>query len=309
MKKEALFNMVEFARKDFVARTGLPVEIPWDKEGAEILIIHNAGEFLSWPDNPMSIAALLDMSGLSWTMSSELAGYDAVNYGLWYDDAQFARLALRLVETAKKLRVKRIVVGECGHAHKAIIVTADRMISKSLNVPRESWLPLLRKIVYEGRVECNPDLNKIEVMLHDPCNMTRNMGLIKPQRDVLDKVVPNWLEMTPNGVENYCCGGGSGFALMGSYGFKEWRTEIAGRAKWRQICDASRKIMSENSRIYLCAPCSNCKSQLRDVRGAFDSANMGHMAVGGLSELVVNAIPSVNGKLLAGLWDDVSKPG
>ena len=28
-------------------------------------------------------------------MSSELVGYDSINYGLWYDDAQFARVALK----------------------------------------------------------------------------------------------------------------------------------------------------------------------------------------------------------------------
>ena len=35
------------------------------------------------------------MAGVNWTMSSELAAYDAINYGLWYDDAQFARVALK----------------------------------------------------------------------------------------------------------------------------------------------------------------------------------------------------------------------
>ncbi len=30
--------------------------------------------------------------------------------------------------------------------------------------------------------------------------------------------------MTPHGVDNYCCGGGSGFAIMNSYNFGDFRT-------------------------------------------------------------------------------------
>ena len=84
--------------------------------------------------------------GINWTLSSELMGYDAVNYGVWYDDVQFARIALRHVQAAKELGVKKIVVGECGHAHKAICVIADRVLPGDLSlaeIPRESCLPLL----------------------------------------------------------------------------------------------------------------------------------------------------------------------
>jgi hypothetical protein len=68
----------------------------------------------------MAFAVILEAAGISWTLSSDLAGYDSVNYGLWYDDAQFARVALRQVEAGKKLGVKKIVLGECGHGHKAL---------------------------------------------------------------------------------------------------------------------------------------------------------------------------------------------
>ena len=57
--------------------------------------IHNAGEILAWPENPGAFGLILNAAGISWTMSSEIAGYDSVNYGLWYDDAQFARVAVR----------------------------------------------------------------------------------------------------------------------------------------------------------------------------------------------------------------------
>ena len=45
--------------------------------------------------NPGAFAVIFETAGLSWTMSSEIAGFDSINYGVWYDDAQFARVALK----------------------------------------------------------------------------------------------------------------------------------------------------------------------------------------------------------------------
>jgi len=45
--------------------------------------------------------------------------------------------------------------------------------------------------------------------------------------------------MTPHGVENYCCGGGSGFAITQSTNFPDWRSAVSGRMKMKQILDAS----------------------------------------------------------------------
>jgi Fe-S oxidoreductase len=60
---------------------------PWDVEGADILLIHNAGEILAWPRTPAPSPSSLKAAGLEWTLSSELVGYDGINYGVWYDDA------------------------------------------------------------------------------------------------------------------------------------------------------------------------------------------------------------------------------
>ncbi|MCK7471859.1 MAG: hypothetical protein MZU95_14565, partial [Desulfomicrobium escambiense] len=63
-----------------------------------------APEILAWPESVGAFALILNAAGISWTMSSELAGYDSVNYGLWYDDAQFARVALKHAEAREEAR-------------------------------------------------------------------------------------------------------------------------------------------------------------------------------------------------------------
>ncbi|MGD2069534.1 MAG: (Fe-S)-binding protein, partial [Gemmatimonadota bacterium] len=284
---------MEFIDEDVSEETGLEIESPWDKEGADVLLIHNAGEVLAWPENPAAFSIILNAAGVDWTLSSDEVGYDGVNYGLFYDDVQLARVALRHTQAAKKLKVNRIVMGECGHQHKALITIADRVLPADMSVPRESFLPLLEEIVFSGKLELDPGKNDFPVTLHDPCNMVRNLGIVEPQRRILRHICPQFREMTPHGVDNYCCGGGSGFAVMSGNNFMEWRVNVAGRRKFKQILDAFTDQPGPEVKKYVCAPCSNCKGQIRDMLQYYGALERSGITYGGLVELVVNAMVDV----------------
>jgi len=284
---------VEFIEEDTSEKLGFEVKIPWDRQGADILLIHNAGEIMAWPENVGAFAAIFNAAGLSWTMSSDLAAYDGINYGVFYDDVQFARTALLHAKAAAKLKVKKIVLGECGHAHKALTVIADRVLTGELNIPRESCMPLLRDIVVSGKVKFDKSRNDFPVTLHDPCNLTRLMGVIAPQREVLQHIVPKerFREMEPHGCHNYCCGGGSGFAIMSGHNFGDWRHHLLGRRKLRQILEAfANEPMGPEDYKYICAPCSNCKGQIRDMIEYYDAFEKHGLYYSGLVELIVNAM-------------------
>jgi Fe-S oxidoreductase len=288
----------EFIVEDMNEKTGLDCSIPWDKEGADILLMHNAGEIMAWPENVGAFAAIFNAAGVSWTLSSEHAAYDSINYGVWYDDVQFARTAILHAKAAAKLKVKRIVFGECGHAHKALTVIADKVLTGELNVPREAAMPVLREAVLKlhAQGKLDPKRNDFPVTLHDPCNYVRLMGVVKPQREILALITPpgRFREMEPHGVHNYCCGGGSGFAIMSGHNFGAWRHHLSGRRKLRQILEAFKNTDltrgGKDSPKYVCAPCSNCKGQLRDIIAYYDVWERSGISYGGLVELVVNAM-------------------
>ncbi|MFC2003276.1 (Fe-S)-binding protein [Chloroflexota bacterium] len=290
---KALKGMIEFMEDDIEERTGKQVKIPVDKEGADILLIHNSGEFMSWLENPEAFAIIFEAAGLNWTLSSDLGGYEGTNYGVWYDDAQFARIAVKQAQVAKELKVKKIVIGECGHAHKALTVIADRVLVDELNIPRESFLPTLEEVVFSGKIKLDPKKNDFPVTLHDPCNMVRLMGIVEPQRRIVRKICPQFREMEPHGVENYCCGGGSGFAIMQSMNFPDWRANISGRMKLKQTLEAFQDVISPEIKKYMCSPCSNCKGQLRDLFNYYDVTEKYSIIYGGLVELVVNAMVDI----------------
>ena len=302
MNPAAVRDSVDFIDEEMSEKTGLDVHTPWDVEGADILLLHNAGEILAWPENPGAFAVVLNAAGVSWTMSSELLGYDSINYGLWYDDAQFARVALKHAEIARKLKVKKIVIGECGHAHKALSVIADRILMGELNIPRESSMTFLRDIVMSGKLKLDPSRNDLPITLHDPCNVVRLMGVVEPQREILRKIAPRFREMEPHGVNNFCCGGGSGFAIMSPNNFPDWRMQISGRKKLEQVLNAFGDCLEPETPKYVCAPCSNCKGQLRDLFAYWNLWDQHKILYGGLVELIVNAMAEVKPGFLEWEW-------
>ena len=293
--KPAFVDTVEFLDEDLNdLYPGNDYKTPIDKHGADILLIHNAGEFMAWPENPTAFTILFDEAGLDWTLSSDLCGYDNVNYGIWYDDMFAKEVALRQMEAAKKLGVNRIVIAECGHAHKAATVVADRFTPSTGRVPVESFLPLLRDLVLSGTYDLDSSKNDFPVTLHDPCNYVRQMGIVEPQREILRAVLPEgrFKEMYPHGVDNYCCGGGSGFAIMNSLNFSDFRDNVSSRMKLKQILDAfgPEDIYNTDLVKYVCAPCSNCKGTFRDMLAHWGLTKNYNFQYGGLVELVVNAM-------------------
>ena len=293
MNAEVVKDNVDFIDEDMTERTGVEVKTRWDVAGADVLLMHNAGEILAWPENPGAFALVLEAAGINWTVSSELVAYDAINYGLFYDDAQFARVAIKHAEVAKKLGVKKIVMGECGHAHKAMMVIADRVLCGDLNIPRESALVLLENIVASGKLKLDPSRNDFPVTLHDPCNLVRLMGIVEPQRRILRRIAPQFREMEPHGVNNFCCGGGSGFAIMSGNNFAEWRLRVSSRRKFRQVLEAFQDDLDPSHPKYVCAPCSNCKGALRDILAHYEAPSKVGIHYGGLVELIVNAMVDV----------------
>jgi Fe-S oxidoreductase len=290
---KALMGIIEFIEQDIADKTGLKIRIPVDRKGADILLIHNTGEYMSWPENIAAFAIIFEKAGLNWTLSSELGGYEAVNYGVWYDDIQLAKIAMSQAKAAKALNVGRIVIGECGHAHKASIVIADRVYPPELNIPRESCFPVLEEIVNSGALKLDPMRNNFPITLHDPCNIVRLAGIVAPQRRILHKIAPQFREMNPHGVNNYCCGGGSGFAIMTGSNMRDWKLGISGRMKVKQVLNAFQDAIGPETAKYISAPCSNCKGQFRDLIGYYNLEELCNIHYTGLVELIVNAMADI----------------
>ncbi len=299
LKPDVAKDNLAFLDEEFSEATGIKVRTPWDKKGADVLIIHSAGDIISFPESPISFTIICNAAGLNWTLSSEIPGYDGVNYGVFYDDIQLAKVATRHAQIARELGVKKIVMGECGHQHKALMTVADRVLTGDLNIPRESAMTFLEEIVFSGRIKFDPAKNDFPVTLHDPCNIVRNLGIVEPQRRILRYLCPQFREMTPHGIDNYCCGGGGGLSVMNNVNFTDWKVSVAGRMKFKQVLEAFTDRPGPEVKKYVCAPCLNCKLQFRDIFEHYGAKEKSGIIVGGLAELIVNAMVDIKKPFIA----------
>jgi Fe-S oxidoreductase len=95
-------------------------------------------------------------------------------------------------------------------------------------------------------------------------------------REILRSFVPNYVDMTPNGEDNLCCGGGGGLVSVDE--IHDFRMNVAGKMKARQIEGTGAEIVV--------APCANCKKQLKELVEHYELP----CEVMGLHDLILKAI-------------------
>jgi Fe-S oxidoreductase len=111
--RDTLLDLEEEIEED----TGIAVKLPLDNEGAEILLITPSADFFAEPhiDGLIGYAKVFHQSCASWTLSSYAS--EGANFGMFIGNYDIMREgALRIRKAALDLGVKRIIVGECGHA-------------------------------------------------------------------------------------------------------------------------------------------------------------------------------------------------
>ena len=241
--------------------------IPVGKKGADILFAGLSGEHSIVPQ-----AILFHYARANWTLSL----FEASNYGTFIGDAERSKkITQRIIDEARDIGVKEVVIGECGHAYTVLRWEAPKWFKEALPFRIRSLIEVLAEWVQEDRLALNPDANPEPVTYHDSCNLGRNGGLLEEPRIVLRAAVKDFRELHPNREESYCCGGGSGMVAV-----SEWdeRRLQAGLPKARQIKATDSKIVV--------ASCDNCRIQLSELNERYGL----DIKVTGLADIVVNAV-------------------
>ncbi len=245
---------VDWLQDELRGETGDPAaELPMDRQNVDFLYAINPREAKFYPLSLLAAGKVFYAAGANWTFASD--AYDITNYALFSgDDDRGAEIAGRLQATARKLGASRIVLGECGHGFNANFWEGPDWRQDADSVPMISILEVMAGWLRTGRIRVDPARNAKRYTLHDPCNLVRLGGVREPQRYLLRKAVADFVEMTPNGETNFCCGGGGGQLSMTR--FADRRIE-AGRIKADQI-----KATAANVVV---APCHNCIDQLAEL--------------------------------------------
>ncbi|MGD9210771.1 MAG: (Fe-S)-binding protein [Desulfobacteraceae bacterium] len=234
------------------------LRIPLDKEGADIMYSVIAPEPKFQAQLIYQAAVIMHVAGVNWTMPSSM-GWDNSDMAMFTGDNEImGRIKRTHFETALNLRVKKIVMGECGHAFRSVYDMGNRWLGWRMPpVPIVHAIEFYYDLLKEGRIKIKKKYEP-PVTLHDPCNVVRGGGLHDKARYVAHQICENVVEMHPNKEHNYCCGAGGGVINCGP---PHKMTRINGnRIKSEQLFNAKTK----GARV-LIAPCHNCHSGLHDI--------------------------------------------
>ena len=229
--------------------TGL--DVPFDIEGAEYLVLLSSMEVINYPEYLQAIARIFNEAGKSWTLSSE--AFEATNSGIQIGVSDIAaELVSRVVDAAEKLNVKTVISPECGHAYTAIRWEGPNLLGRAFNFKVKHIVEVLDELREQGLLQTQ-GLEEEKLTFHDPCQLVRRGGVIQQPRNLLRMVSDNFVEMDDHAEMNWCCGAGGGVSA------NEHADEIRNQAFQRK------KNQLEQLNIdTLVTACANCRIQLEE---------------------------------------------
>ena len=196
-----------------------------------ILFIIPSADYFADPGTYTFIGYLMlfQQIGLSYTMSAYAS--EGGNFGLFTSHDTIKKLNYKIYHEAKRLGVKWIIGGECGHMWRVMHQYMDTMNGPTdfLEVPRSPITGTIFEnarstkmvhiceftadLIRNKKIKLDPSRNdKYRVTFHDSCNPSRALGLFDEPRYILENVCNNFFEMPENTIREhtFCCAGGAG---------------------------------------------------------------------------------------------------
>lgn len=234
------------------------LRIPLEKEGADVMYSVIGPEPKFRPQLIYQAAVIMNQAGINWTMPAT-PGWDNSDMAMYTGDNELmGRLKKCHFETAMRLKVKRIVMGECGHAFRSIYDMGNRWLGWRMPpIPVIHAIEFYYDLFKSGKIRVKEKFQS-PVTLHDPCNIVRGKGLHEMARFVVGEICEEFVEMHPNREHNYCCCAGGGVINCGPP-FKDKRVK-SNRVKAEQLFNAKARGAKT-----LIAPCHNCHGGLEDI--------------------------------------------
>ena len=269
----ALRNTLEGLEEDVKDETGVDVKFPLDVKGADILLITPSADFFAEPhiDGLIGYAKVFHAAGASWTISSYAS--EAANFSMFIGSHDnLHKVAMRIRKAAKDLGVKRIIVGECGHAWRVAYNFWNTLIGPFDFLDSRYPIPqhiceYTYDLIQKGALTFDKSANDDKVVtFHDSCNVARasRMGdmpggqFIIP-REVIKAACNHFVDMAPESIQEgtFCCGGGGGLLT-------DDLIELRVKGAMPRM-QALKQVVDEYHVTHMAAICAICKAQFTKV--------------------------------------------
>jgi Fe-S oxidoreductase len=303
----ALANTLEGLEEDVKEDTGVDVRYPLDAKGAEVLLVTPSADFFAEPhvESLIGYGKVFHAAGISWTLSTKAS--EAGNFGMFIGNyEQLRRIALRVREAALDLGVRRIVVGECGHAWRVAYsfwntlvgigaggkdpyaVQLQRQLDARYRQPMHIC-ELTWNLIERGALRLDREANDHRVItFHDSCNVARASGMgelpgdqFEIPRAIIRACANKFVEMAPETIRErtFCCGGGGGLLTDELLDLR-----VKGALPRMEALD---DVVQRQGVNFLATICAICKAQFTKVLPYY---GFPMSMVGGVHQLVSTAI-------------------
>ncbi|MDP6266581.1 MAG: (Fe-S)-binding protein [Arenicellales bacterium] len=273
LPEPALVDTLEGLEEEVEEEINVPVKFPLDQVGAEVLLVTPSADFFAEPhvDGLIGYAKVFHQAGISWTLSSYAS--EAANFGIFvgnYENMQ--KVAERIRQAALDLGVKRIVVGECGHAWRVAYSFWNTLIGPFDFLDTAYPTPqhiceLTYHLLQQSQLKLDPAQNDDKVVtFHDSCNVSRGSrmgdmpgGQFTIPRALIRSACPHFVDMAPETTHEhtFCCGGGGGLLT-------DDLLELRVKGALPRV-SALKRVIEEDGVTHMAAICAICKSQFSKV--------------------------------------------
>ncbi len=291
----ALADTLSGLEEDTKDETGVDVRFPLDVKGAEVLLITPSADFFSEPhvESLIGYAKVFHAAGISWTLSSHAS--EAANFGLFIGSyEQMRKVSLRIRDAARELGVRRIVVGECGHAWRVAYSFWNTLMGPFDWLDTRYPVPqhiceFTHDLISQGALRFDKDANDERIVtFHDSCNVARasRMGSMPGgqfviPREIIKAVANRFHDMAPETIheQTFCCGGGGGLLT-------DDLMEVRVKGALPRM-EALKQVVDEHGVNFMATICAICKAQFSKVLPYY---GFDMRMVGGVHQLVSTAI-------------------
>jgi len=234
IQPHAYKDMIEFFVDEIEELTGIKVEPTFNRKGAEILFITPSGDVFADPGTYTCMGYLmlfhyLQSMGLDITWSTYAS--EGGNFGYFTSHEMAKRLNAKMYAEARRLGVKWILGGECGHMWRVLNQYMDTWNgpadfleepvspitgTKFENAKSTKMVHITEftsDLIKNNKLKLDPSRNDhLKVTFHDSCNTARGMGIFEEPRYVIKNVCNNFYEMPVETIreQTFCCGSGAG---------------------------------------------------------------------------------------------------
>jgi heterodisulfide reductase subunit D len=204
-----IYKMPHTARKEWVdyGETAVPI-----KNNAETVYFVGCTTSYSGVLMPVaeSVASILNALKEDWTI---LANEKCCGTPLRFTGAteNFKEFVISNVEAIESTGAKRVVFN-CPGCYRNFKQVYPEIIGRPLEFELLHVIELVDQEIQKGTLK--PDKLASTVTYHDPCELTRLMGLVNEPRRIFQLIASDFVEMPENKFDVRCCGAGGAFKVI-----------------------------------------------------------------------------------------------